>query len=189
MIRTSKRDIVVSIINRIHQSFNNMSKLDFSFSTKSRSRILFVICSFILFSSVLTSCEKMTKTTLYQIKYGTEELAFSPNMINDPDLRELFSEIWNDINYGFDKNINTYWYVDVTNDKYSSEDKKAIEKYDFYLPEVEEIAARCEKKLEDFEKQCEESFQLTIIYELSRYVAADGSAEILRIYRKEFKYN
>ena len=58
MIRASKRDIVVSIINRIQQIFNNMSKLDFSFSTKSRSRILFVICSFILFSSVLTSCEK-----------------------------------------------------------------------------------------------------------------------------------
>ena len=168
-----------------------MKKLDFAFPIKSISRILYVVCGFILLSGILTSCEdeKITKLTLYQIKYGTEELAFSPNMINDPDLRELFSEIWNDINYGFDKNINTYWYVDVTNDKYSSEDKKAIEKYVFYLPEVEEIAARCEKKLEDFEKQCEESFQLTIIYELSRYVAADGSAEILRIYRKEFKYN
>ena len=88
-----------------------------------------------------------------------------------------------------EKNINIFWYVDVTNDKYSSEDKKAIEKYDFYLPEVEEIATRCDKKLEDFEKQCEESFQLTILYELSRYVAADGSTEILRTYRKEFKYN
>ena len=54
---------------------------------------------------------------------------------------------------------------------------------------MEEIAARCDKKLEDFEKQCEESFQLTIFYELSRYVAADGSTEILRLYRKEFKYN
>ena len=140
-----------------------MRKLDFSFPIKSISKILYVVCGFILLSGIFTSCEdeKITKVTLYQIKYGTEELVFSPNMINDPDLRELFSDIWDDINHSMEKNINTYWYVDVTNDKYSSEDNKAIEKYDFYLPEVEEIAARCDKKLEDFEKQCEESYQLT----------------------------
>ena len=103
MICKTKRVIVVSFINLIYQTFNNMSKLDFSFSTKSRSRILFVICSFILFSSVLTSCEKTIKPTLFQIIYCTDELMFDPNGIKDPDLLELFPEIWNDINNSIKK--------------------------------------------------------------------------------------
>ena len=144
---------------------------------------LFLLCC------LLTSCEKITKVTLYNIYCDTAEYT-PPTDVTDPALHDAYMQLLDDLMSDLVRiNANDLWQVDVINDNFGPEDAKAEAAYARHLPEVKDLESKYKKRIEDLSKGSSSSFYIKVVYTLSRSVPADySSATYLQEYHFELRY-
>ena len=145
-------------------------------------RLVFVL---VLVLGSLSSCTKEYKTTMYQISFGMEDYT-DDHTISDPEVKEVYRQILEEL-----AKVNSLdsWQVEILNDRFETEDKNAMERYNNTLQQVKAGEARCRKLIEALGTQNESSFHITLVCSLTRWVAADSSTTLMQEYRFELKYN
>lgn len=148
-----------------------------------------VVTGLLIIASIVTSCGKITKVTLYNFYCDAVEYTL-PTEVTDPELQDAYMLLLDDLMNDLVKlNLNDLWQVDVTGDDFGPEDAKAEATYASHLPEVKALESKYKKRIEDLSKGSSSSFCIKVVYNLSRSVPADYSPAVyLQEYHFELRY-
>ena len=149
-----------------------------------------IFIALVLLSGVFASCGKEQKLAVYLFYCDTSE--FTPEReIEDAEMRTVYTGILVDLLTELSNlRLNDKWDVWVVNDDFSAEDVKAEAEYDKHLPAVKDLESRYKKRIAEIGLQSESSFNIKVVYNLSRSVPADySSAVYLREYSFDLRYN
>lgn len=143
------------------------------------------VCVLAYILGSLSSCTKEYKTTMYQISFGMEDYS-DEHTISDPEVKEVYRQILEEL-----AKVSSLdsWQVEILNDRFETEDKNALARYENTLQQVKAGEARCRKLIEALGAQYGSSFHMTFVCKLTRWVAADSSTTPMQEYRFELKYN